>query len=73
MKKIITFLTFFIFVISCKSTGKVLVGNNSTNRVGEVVAKESFGVLYFDFNLKIVQFVMLGDRGKVFGEMEQKY
>jgi len=42
-------------------------------RVGEVVSKESFGVLRFNFKKKQVFFEMLGDKGEVLGEVHQEY
>ncbi|MFK7813430.1 MAG: alkaline phosphatase D family protein [Maribacter sp.] len=48
-------------------------GEPNPFRVGEVVSKESFGVLEFDFNKEEVVFKMLGDGGAVLGELKQKY
>ena len=48
-------------------------GEPNPFRIGEVVAKESFGVVQFNFKARNVRFKMLGDRGKVFGELDQRY
>ncbi|MEJ1223364.1 alkaline phosphatase D family protein [Sediminicola sp. 1XM1-17] len=48
-------------------------GEPNPYRVGEVVAKKSFGILNFDFNLKKVLFKMVGDQGELYGELEQTY
>lgn len=49
------------------------IGEENPYRVGDVVFEKSFGVLQFDFKSKTVQFKMIGDDGKVLGELEQVY
>ncbi len=48
-------------------------GEPNPFRVGEVVFTESFGTLEFNFQEKKVTFKMLGDKGRVLGELEQQY
>lgn len=48
-------------------------GEENPYRVGEVVFVKSFGLLNFDFDTKTVIFKMIGDNGKVLGELKQTY
>ncbi|WP_349664059.1 alkaline phosphatase family protein [Cellulophaga lytica] len=48
-------------------------GEENPYRVGEVVFVKSFGLLNFDFDTKTVNFKMIGDNGKVLGELKQTY
>lgn len=48
-------------------------GEANPFRVGEVVSTESFGIVKFNFEKKQVFFEMLGDEGKVLGELQQDY
>ena len=48
-------------------------GETNPFRVGDVVFTESFGILEFDFEQRKVFFKMLGDGGKVLGELVQQY
>lgn len=48
-------------------------GEPNSYRVGAVVAKESFGLLQFDFDDKKVFFGMLGDVGRLYGSLQQTY
>lgn len=49
------------------------IGEENTYRVENVVFTESFGVLYFDFQHKKVQFQIRGDEGKILEKTEQWY
>lgn len=48
-------------------------GEPNPYRVGEVVAKKSFGLVNFNFSQKKVLFRMVGDDGELYGELEQSY
>ncbi|MFS4415747.1 alkaline phosphatase D family protein [Maribacter sp. 2307ULW6-5] len=48
-------------------------GEPNPFRVGQVVAKESFGVVRFDFDAKKAIFEMRGNRGKTFAQLVQPY
>lgn len=48
-------------------------GEPNPFRVGEVVAKKSFGLLNFDLDQKKVIFKMVGNDGVLLGELEQNY
>ena len=48
-------------------------GEPNPYRLGEVVATESFGLVKFNVKTKSVRFQMIGDGGKIFGEIEQQY
>ncbi|SMC84477.1 alkaline phosphatase D family protein [Cellulophaga tyrosinoxydans] len=48
-------------------------GESNPYRVGEVVFVISFGVLEFNFNEKQIHFKMIGDNGKLLGELKQGY
>ncbi|WKB81697.1 alkaline phosphatase D family protein [Cellulophaga lytica] len=48
-------------------------GEENPYRVGDVVFVKSFGVLNFNFDTKTVNFKMIGDNGKVLGELKQTY
>ncbi|NER10816.1 alkaline phosphatase D [Muriicola jejuensis] len=48
-------------------------GEPNPYRVGEVVSERSFGLLRFDLEGKRVHFQIVGDEGKVLGELTQQY
>ena len=48
-------------------------GEPNPFRVGDVVSKESFGIVKFNFRKKQVSFEMLGDSGEVLGQAQQQY
>ena len=48
-------------------------GEPNPYRVGEVVFVISFGVLEFNFDKKQIDFKMIGDNGKLLGELKQGY
>ncbi|MDP5230310.1 MAG: alkaline phosphatase family protein [Cellulophaga sp.] len=48
-------------------------GESNPFRVGEVVFEVSFGTLDFDFDENKIVFKMIGDNGKVLGNLEQVY
>ena len=48
-------------------------GEPNLYRVGEVVSKESFGLVRLNFTDMKVRFQIIGDKGSVFGEIVQQY
>ncbi len=48
-------------------------GEPNKYRVGEVVAKRSFGLVDIDLKAKSVRFLMVGDQGEILGELTREY
>ena len=48
-------------------------GEPNPYRLGEVVFTESFGILKFNMTAKKIRFQIIGNGGKVLGEIEQQY
>jgi alkaline phosphatase D len=48
-------------------------GEPNKHRLGQVVAKKSFGLLDLDLQRKQVRFIMVGDGGEVLGQLTQSY
>ncbi len=48
-------------------------GEPNPYRLGEVVSTESFGLVNISFTKKLVRFQIIGDEGRILGELEQQY
>ena len=48
-------------------------GEVNPYRLGEVISTESFGLVRINFTDKLVRFQIMGDEGRILGEIEQQY
>ncbi len=46
---------------------------SNKNRIGEVVSKKSFGLIRLNLNEKKVRFTIMGENGKIYRELTQRY